>query len=608
MKQTRLFAAILSAVFPLSCAAADDVPDEIVVTATRIAQPLKQSLSSTTVITQQEIRSSQAVDVPSILRSMAGVEISQTGGFGKIASLYLRGSSSTEVVVLLDGVRINSATNGMTSIQELMLDQIERIEVVRGNVSSLYGSEAIGGVVQIFTKRGRGAPRFNLGGGTGNLGTQRINAGFGGAADGTDFNVQLSAFKTDGVSAIDPAVAPKANPDRDGYRNASLSANVRHAFNADHSLSATLFGSRGRNQYDSAFGVATDLNTNSAGVSKFSLSSDNRFGDIWQSRVQLAQGMDDYRDYKNGLPLVGGHYKTTQRQIAWQNTVQVGGGSQLLLGAEHLAQVVAADKAFAQTRRNVNSLFAGYTGNFGAHQLQANLREDRNAQFGAPSTGLLGYGYSFNDAWRATASYSTAFKAPTFNELYFPAFGNPALRPERARSAEAGLHYSAGSQQVDAVYFDSRIRDLVVYAPTPVNLSQARIDGVELSYAGQFGDTGIKAALTSQNPRDAITGQQLVRRARLHSSLGLSQRFGAWQIGGEWLHSDVREDNHITAFPVRRVVLPGYDVLNLTASYAIDKAWKLSLSAANLTNQNDATAHGYNPLGRTLFVGINYQP
>ncbi|BBJ00444.1 outer membrane receptor protein [Ferrigenium kumadai] len=608
MKQNRLFAAILCAVSPLSCAAADDVPDEIVVTATRIAQPLKQSLSSTTVITQQEIRSSQAVDVPSILRSMAGVEISRTGGFGKTSALYLRGSSQTEVVVLLDGVRINSATNGMTSIQELMLDQIERIEVVRGNVSSLYGSEAIGGVVQIFTRRGRGAPHFNLGGGAGNPGTQRMSAGFGGAVEATDFNVQLSAFKTDGVSAIDPAVAPKANPDRDGYRNASLSANVRHAFNADHSLSATLFGSRGRNQYDSAFGVATDLNTNTAGVSKFSLSSDNRFSDIWQSRVQLAQGVDDYQDYKNGLPLVGGHYKTTQRQISWQNTVQVGDGSQLLLGAEHLAQVVTADKAFAQTRRNVNSLFAGYTGNFGAHQLQANLREDRSAQFGAPSTGLLGYGYSFSDAWRATASYSTAFKAPTFNELYFPAFGNPALRPERARSAEAGLHYSVGSQQVDVVYFDNHVRDLVVYAPTPVNLNQARIDGVELSYAGQFGDTGIKAALTSQNPRDAVTGQQLVRRARLHSSLGVSQRFGAWQIGGEWLHSDAREDSHITAFPVRRVVLPGYDALNLTASYAIDKAWKLSLSAANFTNQNDATAHGYNPLGRTLFVGINYQP
>lgn len=608
MKPDCLFAAILCAASPLSCVAADDVPDEIVVTATRIAQPLKQSLSSTTVITQQEIRASQAADVPSILRSMAGVEASRNGGFGKTSALYLRGSSQTEVVVLLDGVRINSATNGMTSIQELMLDQIERIEVVRGNVSSLYGSEAIGGVVQIFTRRGRGAPHFNLSGGAGNLGTQRASAGFGGAVEATDFNMQLSAFNTGGVSAINPAVAPKANPDRDGYRNASLSANVRHAFDADHSLSATLFGSHGRNQYDSAFGVATDLNTNTAGVSKFSLSSDNRFSDIWQSRVQLAQGVDDYQDYKNGLPLVGGHYKTIQRQISWQNTVQVGDGSQLLLGVEHLAQVVTADKAFAQTRRNVNSLFAGYTGNFGAHQLQANLREDRNAQFGAPSTGLLGYGYAFSDAWRATASYSTAFKAPTFNELYFPAFGNPALRPERARSAEAGLHYAVGTQQVDAVYFDSRIRDLVVYAPTPVNLNQARIDGVELSYAGQFGDTGIKAALTSQNPRDAVTGQQLVRRARLHSSLGVSHRFGAWQIGGEWLHSDAREDNHITAFPVRRVVLPGYDVLNMTASYAIDKAWKLSLSAANLTNQNDATAHGYNPLGRTLFVGINYQP
>ncbi len=607
MKKKNLFAAALLAASPLSYAV-DDTSDEIVVTATRIAQPLRQSVTSATVITEQDIKASQAVDVPSMLRSVAGVEISQNGGFGKTTSLFLRGSSATQVVVLVDGVRVNSATTGTTAIQELMLDQIERIEVVRGNVSSLYGSEAIGGVVQIFTKRGRGVPRLNFSGGAGSLGTERMSAGFGGAVEATDFNVQLSGFKTDGVSAIDPAVAPKANPDRDGYRNASLSANARHAFSADHSLSGTLFSSRGHNQYDNAFGLPTDINSNDSQVSKVSLSSDDRVSDNWQSHLQLAQGVDDYRDYKNGAAVAGGHYRTTQDQITWQNTAQIGDDSRLLLGAEHLTQAVTSDKAFVQTRRNVNSLFAGFTGNAGAHQLQANLREDRNSQFGAPTTGLLGYGYSFSDSLRATVSYSTAFKAPTFNELYYPGFGNPALRPERARSGEAGLHYAVAGQQADAVYFDSRIRDLVVYAPTPVNLSQARIDGVELSYAGQFEDTGVRAALTSQNPRDGVTGQPLVRRAKLHSSLGVSHRYGAWQIGGEWLHSDTREDNHITAFPQRRVALPSYDVLNFTASYAIDTSWKLSLRLDNLTNQNDATAHGFTPLGRTFFVGINYQP
>ena len=611
MKQQKLLAAILCAVTPLSYATTGTL-DEIVVTATRIAQPLKQSLSSTTVITRQDIQNSQAADVTTILRSVAGVEISQTGGMGKATSLFLRGSNATQVLVLLDGVRINSATTGTTSIQDLMLDQIERIEVVRGNVSSLYGSEAIGGVIQIFTKRGYGAPAFNVSGGLGSLGIQRFSAGFGGAVENNDFNMQISNFKTNGVSAINPALSPNANPDRDGYDNISLSANVRHAFNVDHSLSATIFNSQGHNQYDNVFGLPTDLNTNKARINKFSLTSDNHLTESWQSKLQLAQGVDDYQDFTNGLPTpFGSMFKTTSRQLSWQNTLLFNAGKQLLLGAELLDQRVSSDiqPAYVQSERKINSLYAGYTGNYGAHQLQANLRQDSNSQYGTANTGLLGYGYTFNDTWRATTGYRTAFRAPSFNELYYPGFGNAAVKPEYARNAEAGLHYAAGNQHVDAVYFNNRTRDLIVYAPGPVNLNQARIDGMEVSYAGQFGDTGVKAALTLQNPRDLTTGNMLVRRARQHSNIGLTQSFGAWQVGGEWLHSGAREDDYTdpSTFVTSRKIMASYNVINLTAGYAINKKLKLALRVDNLTNQNDATAYSYNPLGRTLFVGLNYR-
>ncbi len=609
MKQQKLLAAILCAVTPLSYATTDTL-DEIVVTATRIAQPLKQSLSSTTVITQQDIQASQATDVATILRSVTGVELSQNGGIGKTTSLLLRGSESTQVLVLLDGVRINSATVGTTSTQDLMLDQIERIEVVRGNVSSLYGSEAIGGVVQIFTKRGHGAPALNVSGGMGNQGTQRVSAGFGGAVENNDFNIQISKLKTDGVSAINPALNHNANPDKDGYDNTSLSANIRHMFNADHSLSATIFNSQGHNQYDSAFGLPTNLNTNKARVSKFSLISDNRLTESWQSKLQLAQGMDDYQDFTDGLPTpFGSMYKTINQQLSWQNTLQFDAGKQILLGAEHLNQRVSSDiqPAYIQGARKVNTLYAGYTGNYGAHQLQANLRQDRNSQYGDAATGLLGYGYTFNETWRATASYSTAFRAPSFNELYYPGFGNANLKPEHARSIEAGLHYTANNQHVDAVYFDNRTRDLIVtvlvdpinFVYQPLNVNTARTDGVELSYAGRFGDTGVKAALTSQNPRNLTTGKALDRRARQHGNIGVTQNFGAWQVGGEWLHSGERVDGTHT--------LASYNVVNLAAGYALDKELLLSLRADNLTNQNDATSYSYNPLGRTLFIGLSYQ-
>lgn len=620
MKQRKLFAAILCAATHTAYAATDTL-GEIVVTATRIAQPLKQSLSSTTVITRQDIRESQAADVAAILRSVAGVEINQAGGMGKTTNLYLRGTNATHTLILLDGVRISSATSGTTSIQDLMLDQIERIEVVRGNVSSLYGSEAIGGVVQIFTRRGRGALAVNVGGGMGSQGVQRLSVGFGGEVESTDFNVQASRFKNDGVSAINSALFPGANPDKDGYDNASLSANVHHAFNPDHSLIATIFNSEGHNQYDNPFGLTpNELNTSKSQVSKFSLSSDNRLSDIWQSRLQLARGVDDTQTFLNGqLDLANGAaFRTGNQQITWQNTLQLGKHNVLNLGAENLTQQVTSDVAFTTKKRRVNSLFAGYTGSYGLHQVQANLRQDSYSDFGRSNTGLFGYGYAINDAWRATASVSTAFKAPTLNDLFYPFTnfgwgftyaGNPNLQPEHSRNREVGLHYMEGTQRFDAAYFDNRISGLIVGNNLPayamVNLGEARIDGVELGYAGQFGDTGVKAALTAQNPRNVGTGPVLTRRAKQHGSVSLSQQLDAWQVGGEWQYSESRPDaNLATGAPV---TLPGYSVINLVAGYAINKNLKLSLRANNLTNQNDATAYGYNPLGRTLFVGLSYQ-
>jgi len=601
MKQKYLLGALLCAVTPLAYAVSN-VQDEIIVTATRIPQALQQSLASTTIITQADIQASQAADVATILRRVAGVELSQNGGFGKTASLFLRGSNATQVLVLLDGVRINSATTGTASIQDLLLDQVERIEVVRGNVSSLYGSEAIGGVVQIFTKRGRGEPRLNASAGLGSHATQRAAVGFGGAVNNTDFNVQASSFKTNGISALNPQLKPKANPGADGYRNTSVSANVRHVFNTDHSVSLSAFQSQGDNQYDSAFGKPTDINTNRDVVSKLSLAADNRLTENWQSHLQFAQGVDDNQNWTNGkASATGSRYKTKNNQFTWQNNLLLTDTSQLLLGVEQLNQNVSSDVkgGYAITQRKVGSLLAGYTGNYAAHQVQINARQDRNSQYGTVNTGLLGYGYAFNDAWRATASYSTAFRAPTFNELYYPGFGNSKIKPEHARNAEFGVHYASGTQHVDVVYFDNRTRDLIVYAPGPVNVNQARVDGGEVSYSDKFGDTGIKAALTAQNPRDTTTGKALVRRAKLHSSLAVSYTLNDWQLGGEWLHSGTRED--------AGKILASHNVLNFTATYAINKELKLALRAENLTNQNDSTVYGYNPLGRTLFVGLNYQ-
>jgi vitamin B12 transporter len=609
MKKYRFLAAMFCALSPLAYAAADANLDEIVVTATRIEQPLRQSLSSTSIISRQEIEESQAVDVPSVLKNLAGVEFYQSGGTGKQSSIFMRGTNSNQVLVLLDGIRISSATSGASAIDQIMLDQVERIEVVRGNVSSLYGSDAIGGVIQIFTRRGKGEMAFNASAGIGSHNTQRASAGIGGQSGSTNFNMQASRFRTDGISAINPAIVSNANPDNDGYDNTSLSVNVRHAFSADHKLSADVFNSEGHNHYDNAFGLPVDINENTAQLNKFSLTSDNRLNEIWQSKLQLAQGVDDYKGYANGVQ--SSAIKTGNVQALWQNTLALSSRGKLLLGLESLNQKVTSQTAYTNTERKVSSVLAGYTGNYGSHQVQMNARQDSYSDFGATNTGLLAYGYAVDDALRLTASVSSAFKAPTFNDLYGPAGwgSNPNLRPERSNNNEIGLNYAVANRSVDLIYFDNRTYDLIVAdsAWTMQNINQARINGVELSYAEQFNDTNVKASLTRQNPRDDETDQLLLRRAKLYASLSVSRQLGAWRVGGEWQYSDVREDNHITAWPGQRVVLPAYNLVNAIASYAFDKRLNLSLRADNLFNQDYVLAHGYNTLGRNLFVSMNYQ-
>lgn len=619
MKQKKLFAALLCAVTPLAYAAADSL-DEMVVTATRTEQALTQTLSHATVISRKDIEDSQATDVPALLKNLAGVEVYQSGGIGKQSSLFLRGTNSSHTLVLLDGVRINSATTGATAIDQLMLDQIERIEVVRGNVSSLYGSEAIGGVIQIFTRHGKGAPSFNGAIGAGSHNTQRASAGFGGEVASTSFNVQVSKYKTDGVSAIKPSIVATVNPDKDGYDNTSVSANVRHAFSDAHSLSASLFDSNATSQNDNAFGATTDVNSSKSHLQKAAVVSDNRISEVWKSKVQLSHGVDDMQNYLNGVPDValGAQFKTTSDLLSWQNTLRVGEDNSLIVGLEKLKQQVASSTLYTRTSRTDDSLFAGYTGNYGVQQVQINLRRDKYSDFGTANTWLLGYGVDVTDVWRVTASTATAFKAPTLNDLFYPFInygfgfsyvGNPNLKPEHSRDSELGLHYANRGQRLDMVYFDNHIRDLIVSntlpAGTVINLDEAHSDGIELAYNGQFGDTGVKLAATQQNPRDAKTGQALLRRAKNFSSAGVAQQLGMVKVGGEWQHSGAREDIDINTFA--RTRLTAYDVVNLTASYALDKHFDLSARVDNLFNKDYMLAHGYNTLGRTLYLGLNYE-
>ena len=603
MKQQKLIAALLCAASTI--AVAQDGLDEVVVTAARSEQRITQTLLHTSVISQRDIQASGAADVPTLLRNLAGTEVTQNGGVGSQSSLFLRGTNSSHTLVLLDGVRVGSATSGATAIDQLMLDQIERIEVVRGNASSLYGAEAIGGVVQIFTKRGKGAPAVSASAGYGTHATRRASASFGGEVNGANFYLGASKFATDGVSSVNTAASPSANPDADGYDNTSLSARAGYAFNQAHRVDVSLFGSQGKVKYDNAYGVATDTHDSDATLSKGSLSLTDQLLPAWQSRLMLAQGTDDIDSYKNGVR--SSRFKTVNDQFSWQNKLATSEQGVLLLGAERLKQRVSGTTAFTMDARSSNSYFAGYSGDYGAHQVQANLRQDRYSDFGTANSGLLGYGLQVTDSWRVTANVSTAFKAPTFNDMYYPLSygyqGNPNLKPERARNLELGAHYLHAGLHLDGALFRNRIRDLIVINSsysTMENLDEAVIEGMELVYGIQQNGLEIENALTLQSPRNAKTGVQLSKRAQTLNTLTVARTFEAGRAGFEWHSSGARPDGSNT--------LNAYSVINLYAQWKVAPHLDLNARVDNLLNEDYMLAYSYNTPGRVFYVGLNYQP
>jgi vitamin B12 transporter len=604
MNQKLITLALFGAI-TLPITAYADTPDEIVVTATRLPQALSKTLADTTVLNEQAIHNSGAPDVATLLRSVVGVELVQTGGLGAQSSTFMRGTNSNQVLVLIDGVRVNSATAGTTAIEHLMLDNIERIEIVRGNVSSLYGSEAIGGVIQLFTKQGHGEPALNASAGLGSHGTQRVAAGFSGELNNTSFSVNAGHTKTDGVSAMNPLLLPGANPNNNGYDNNTLNAQVKHAFSSNHALSSSVLSTRGNVSLDNAFGAPTDINNSIANLDKYSLAMDDQFSEKWHSQARWSEGVDDNHSYTNGV--LSSRFQTKSNQLAWQNALKISATQNVNLAVEHLAQTVTSTTAFSLSSRNVNSLLAGYIGEYGAQQVQLNVRQDNYSDFGAANTGLLAYGVAFAESWRATASISNAFKAPTFNDMYYPLSfgyqGNPNLKPERSKNKEVGLHYAADGHRVDAIYFDNRITDLIAVNAnfsSTVNINQAQITGQELSYAGDFGNKHVQAHLTLQDPRDTLTGKPLLRRAKEFSSVAASHDLGLLSMGAEIRHSGSRSDTGTNT-------LLAYNLLNLTSRYAIDPHFNVTARVDNLTNRNYSEAYGYNTLGRTLFVALNYQ-
>jgi len=616
--KTCLFRARLS-VLPLALAAAWSMTSsalaqtalkETVVTANRSAQLLTDALPHTTVIGRDVIERTQAIDLPGLLASEAGFQFTQNGGKGTSSSLFLRGSASMQVLVLLDGVPLTKQdTTGAVSLEHLMLDQIERVEVVRGNVSAIYGSGAIGGVIQIFTRSGKGKPSAYVQAEVGSFGSARLATGVSGQWGDTRFALGVGRHVTSGFSAISTTQYPSENPDADGYRNTNYNLALSQEIIKGHTVGLRSQGSDGHYDADGGgWGTSADIFQGRNKLDTWTLFSHNQISSNWRSEVTYSEGRERsiYDATQTASPYSSD--ATTRSQTLNVTQVLAVGPWLMTAGAERQNQAIEATDNYDTNltrQRGVTAFFAGLLGKVGPNALQFNVRHDTVESLDSKSTAYVGYGYQITPDFKLIASLSSAFNLPPLGYLYDLNSGNPDLKPETARSKELGIQWAQSQQVLRATYFDTRISNQLQYNFDTWrfdNISSASNQGLEVSYSGNAFGADLRASLTQQDPRDESTGKPLVRRARTMASLGGALPWGPLTLGADLRYTGARSDT--SANPD----LAAYVVANLTARYAVSPQLAITGRVDNLLDRQYQTAYGYNQFGRGLNVGAVWTP
>lgn len=578
----------------------------VVVTATRTARTADQSLASVTVFTREDIERSQSNSLPELLRALPGIGFTSTGGYGKTSALYLRGANPGHVLLLIDGVKAGSATSGAPAWEFLPIAEIDRIEIVRGPRSSLYGSEAIGGVVQIFTKRGEGTVKPTAKTMIGSHDTYEFNAGVSGAPDSTWFNVHAGKFSTNGINATRTS-SSTFDPDSDGYENVYGSARVGYRWARETEAEVYLLRARGNSEYDSFTGASNETNfrQNTGGARVQS-----RIVSWWNTSVHAGTSEDKSYNFRDDGLASTSRFNTKRRVLSWQNDISLDDRQLLTAGFDRQEELVDSTANLTRSSRENDALFGLYQANVNAHSFQASWRSDDNEQFGRHRTGGIAYGYTLQGGARWFGSYGTAFRAPTFVDLYWPdpffSTGNPNLKPEESRSVEVGVSGKSGTIGWSTSLFRTRIENLIVLTgPTflPNNVSRATINGAELTGTSTVGAWEFAGNVTLLDPRDDETDRYLQRRSRYATRFDADRRFNKTRLGASLIVEGKRYSD-----PANQMRLNGFALIDLRAEQALTSDWRLAARVENALDEDYQTVSGFNHLGRSVFLTLSYQP
>ena len=585
----------------------------VIVTATRTAQTVDSALASVTVISRKDIERQQVRSIQDLFRGVPGINIVNQGGPGKATFVQMRGTESDHVLVMIDNIKVGSATSGTTAFENIPIEQIDRIEIVRGPRSSLYGSEAIGGVIHIFTRKGDGAGlKQYLGFGGGTFGTLEGSTGLSYGGKQGWFNMTASGIGTQGfntctgssnggcfVDTSDPTLF-----DRDGYRNVAGSARAGYRFKNGLEIDANFMQSAGKTQYDGSF-------ANRAVLMQQVIGGTARYSplDFW--RISLIGG----RSREDSDNFLGrsfqDRFNTIRDTISVLNDFTINPNHILTIGMDYQKDYVKSTEAFAVNSRTNWGVFAQHQATIAKHNFQLSLRHDDNQQFGSRVTGGVGWGFPLTENVGLIANFGSAFKAPTFNELYFPFSSNPNLRPEDSRSFEFGTRGKADWGSWSLNVYETHIDHLIAFDAitfSPVNIDKARIRGFEGIFSTQIKGWQFNTNLTLLDPENRSSslnrGNILPRRAEQSFRLDADRQFGQhYRLGAMLLVEGERFDDLSNT---RK--LDSYVKFDLRAEYILNKHWRLQGRIENLFNERYETAAFFNQPGRNFFAMIRYQP
>jgi vitamin B12 transporter len=639
---------LCASTYPLLSFADDINLNPIVVSGNRLEQPLSDVMTSVSVITSEDLDRLQPQDVVSALQGQPGLEFVRSGGLGMQTSIFMRGANSGQVLVLVNGLRITNEFTGSVPIENIPINQVDRIEILRGNASALYGSSAVGGVIQIFTKSGLSnlGPYGSITYGSRN--TENLVAGYNGKYNDTSFGVSYNHQQTDGFPTLNPAqnnTFSTANPSNNSYQSDNVSANISQLLAPGHEIGIKILASDSTSVFDSGTNSSYFTGNPSPSGFNFLESSDSKtlfsqlyskdtITDFWNSKVTLGVSNIIYRynyNFDQSVIIPTGEYNTHQTDFSWVNDFVISNNQTMLLGMQsNQISTTDSDAYFGTSpfysERTLNSIFAGYTAKFNAIGVQLNARHDDINTGQSATTGLLGLSYNLTNHWKIAGNISNAFNAPTSAQLFSGPIvgGNPNLQPERDSSQEASLQYSDDTTLARIVVFKRDSKDLIAAGSMPSsdlicttpfncanqyeNIAKAKNQGVEFTAKTNIDRIRLSASATFQDPVNEVSNTQLIRRAKEFGSIDASYTLNKWTMGSQLFISGPRPDTNFGTFPSSSVSLSGYSIVNLFASYQYDSNWSAKLKIENLFDRSYQQSYGYNTPGFGAFLTLQYSP